>query len=331
MGVEQRIIGGGLLIAGIAICLILVFVFGGFGGDITPGEARTQVLSELFPRYERYVKGKNYHEARKVATEIESVIASGGAVNVKKLITADATTNRVAKRLHKLIRADAFAKNTENRWEFENKWFSGRTCALLRDLQAAVEDGAIKPYREAVRTAEATTEMIALARTASAKALEAKVPALPAGAPQTLTALNELFSVYSVSVEEMTAGLATPAPAAGKSRSARIKWNRTASKTDLPKRVRQLVAQSKALRTAGGNIERLGETLKSDAEADAVVARFLTQAATAVGGKLDDAARKSLADHVMLASYLRGLASIVEQHTGSTNELSPLFEVEFKL
>ena len=204
---------------------------------------------------------------------------SGGAVNVKKLITADATTDRVSKKIHKMIRADAFAKNSQDRWEFEKKWFSGRTCSLLRDLRSAVEDEVLKPYRESVRTAEDATAMIELARTASGLPLEAKVPDLPTGAPATLTQLNELFSIYSVSVEAMNAGMATPAPRAGKARSARIKWNRAAKKTELPKRVKQLVAQSRALRTASGDIERLGETLKSDAEADEMVARYLAKAA----------------------------------------------------
>ena len=62
-----------------------------------------------------------------------------------------------------------------------------------------------------------------------------------------------------------------------------------------------------------------------------MVARYLAKAAAVVGNKLTDADRKSLSDHVMLAGFLRGLATIVEQHAGSTNELSPLFAAQFKL
>jgi hypothetical protein len=101
MAVRDRVIGGGLLVIGVAIVLILIYLFK--LGSMQPTEAYEKIRDDLYPAYEKAEAEREYGEMTAVSKEIVKVLDAAGPKLVKDRFRSDAFSGSVEeKRLYEL-------------------------------------------------------------------------------------------------------------------------------------------------------------------------------------------------------------------------------------
>jgi hypothetical protein len=288
MPAEQRIIGGGLLIIGVAVVLILIFFFS--QGELTAREAHDKLMDETFPAWLTAEEDRDYLKQKRASEEALSILKEGGKNGVIKILQA-ATTDKKSQRLLKLIQDGGFEKNAEGMFEFDKGWYGETSHRALRKLRDAVEG--VKLLREVRDIAHATDAALGLVRLGSGMAVPAgavkPVPKddVPVMEPNPVYVHDvELYRAFGALAKDIQAALGSADPGAGKARSARLRWNKEIGASNLGERVASIPEKAQALLDASTEIMRSTRDLGDDAGAKDALDVYLEAAVGLVGAGL---------------------------------------------
>jgi len=340
MPAEQRIIGGGLLIVGIAVALILLYLFN-WGGMSAP-DAVKELETEFYPAYAKAEADRDYVGMRRLAERALAVIEKGGAVGVTKQLQGTATGgSREAKRLYEIVKDGTLEKNAEGLFEFKGEWFKDGTHRHLGDLADAI-DGRMKVLRLVRATAEEAAKAIEDARIGSGKPLEipeakaVEAEELPITSPNPVFDHDrELFRVFGLRAETVAEALATPNPS-GKATSSRLRWNRDIVTSGLAKQIEGLPEQVEEMKSLAVRIELSARGAAEDPAAQGALAALLQRGADAVAARLPDPAKKAFDERRalfargdVLARVLRREAVLLSPYLPAVRALGATFATEF--
>jgi hypothetical protein len=323
MAVQQRIIGGGLLIAGIAVVLILIFLFSDQG--ISTDEAYQRLLKEIYPEYAKAGEAGEYLAQKRLAEEAKSVEADTAMAALKKKITAEAAAgNRDAQGLQKLLEADAFSKNLEGLYELDGRWYRDTDHDALRRLGQALAEGvpALTDSRRAAKQVSTTLDQLRLGSGLPVEAPAAEAPAHPVAAADA-----ELFRAYGVRPAEVAKALATKGEGA-KAKSARLVWNNAdgvATRARLASEIEKLPGRAETIGRAAINLSVVAPKVAAANGAQAHVKEMLTRATSHLGAALEPAAREEFQAEATVASLtdqLRQEAKALDAHKTNANALA---------
>jgi hypothetical protein len=317
MAVQQRIIGGGLLLAGIAVVLILIFLFTNKG--VPWDEAYGQFKTDIQPRYRKAEESGDYLEIQKIAEDAMKLEKSTAMPSVMLEVKADAAKGDAqAQALLKLIESDAFKKNAQGLYALDGEWHDSRTHSVLRLLKRSLADGTTAVL-DARRAAKGATAVLADLRLGSG--LEIPLPAVGAGSNPVAAADAGLFAVFALPAADARKALAAKG-ASAKANSTRLVWNQ-ADATGTRARLAQDLSK---VPTLADTIERAGVALgKSEQDvkgldaakprASEYVRSAALQLASVLAGPEKEAFEKdatigTIADALMQeAKLLKGVAS----------------------
>jgi hypothetical protein len=289
MAVQQRIIGGGLLLAGIAVVLILIFLFSEPG--MSTDEAYDQLMKDIYPSYVKAGEAGEYQAQKKLAEEAKALAADTAMAALEKRIGADAAAgNRDARELQKLLEEGAFDKNVQGLYQLDGRWYRDTDHDALRRLGSALEE-AVPAVTEARRTARQLATTLDQLRLGSGLPVEAPAPAAAAGPVATADAL--LFRAFGVPVADVRKALATKGEGA-KAKSARLVWNRAdavATRARLAEELAQMPTLADRIGRAGINLKVAATKVGTASEVQAHLNEMLARAATHLGAALEPDAR----------------------------------------
>jgi hypothetical protein len=328
MAVQQRIIGGGLLLAGIAVVLILIFLFTNKG--VPWDEAYDQFRKDIHPRYVKAEEEGDYLALQRIAEDALKIEKGTAMPSVLQEIKAEAAKgNGQAQALQKLFESDAFTKNAQGLYAIDGGWYESRPHSALRLLKRSLGE-ALPALLDARRTAKTATTVLADLRLGSG--LELPPPPAAPAADAVALADGALFAVFGLRAEDVTKALASKGESA-KAKSARLVWNQSdASGTRA--RLAQEMAKIPAL---AETIERaavaLGKSEKDLRDLDAAKkqgAAYVKTAAAQLAAGLESAARPAFEAEATIASiagtlmqeaktlkaYASGTASLGQALTG---------------
>jgi hypothetical protein len=339
MPAEQRIVGGGLLIVGIAIVLILLYIF--TWGGTSPEQGLEELRGSVYPAWLRAEERGDYAEMKRRAQEALDVVAKHGRAAITKQLQGEATGgDRDSQRLYDLVAKDGFERNAQGLYSFQDGWFRSASHQALSDLAEAVDSKAraLRRIREAARDAD---KAMAQAREGSGHPL-AYPPAKEV--PEELAVVDpnpvyaadrELFRVFGITPEALAAALGVPNPG-GKATSARILWNRDVVPGNLDQRVERVPEEARALPEAATAIRSACEALARDPEAAAATGKLLRRAADLLAEDLAADAKAAFEEHRAafqdpdaLARVLAHEAKMLEPYLATIRELGRTFEKEF--
>ncbi len=333
MPAEQRIIGGGLLLTGVAVVLILLYFFA-FGGA-SAKDAYDTLVSDIHPAYQKAREQRDYLTQRRQASAAIDLLKDAGETAVLKHLAADASSgDKMAQTLQALIKDDVFKNNADGKYKFNDAWFTDTEHRALSGLDAAISE--LKELRTIRITARETADAIAAIGVGSGMTIELPPAKTNGGVGPTATLDAEAYRVFSVSTDAIKAALDTPVPPAGRAKTARIRWNKSRAASSLGKDVAALPERADALSSAAASIQAYGQTLRSQtATATAVAALLKTGLSHAAAGlspearRAFDAGRDTLDSIVKLADYARGQAALVKTHR-TVRDLGRLLGQSFK-
>jgi hypothetical protein len=332
MAIQQRIIGGGLLLAGIAVVLILIFKVH-FSG-VPEQEAYDRFLNEIHPEYAR-VQGaveagerEAYLELKRIAEEAQALAADTAMASVRKRIDADAARgDPKALALQKLLQGEAFKHNADGLYELEGEWYDDTTHYHLQQLKRSLLVEAVPALADARKVAKAAAEVVDGLRLGSGLELATAEPA-PEESP-VVAADAGLFRVLGIAPSEVAKALATKG-AGAKANSTRLVWNGTddAARQPLNARARARLAEDLArLPRHAEVVERavaklgLSETnLKGRDKAKKPAEEYVRQAARHLALVLDPAARQAVEAQASLgavAEILKREAKLLKGHAAN--------------
>ena len=331
MASEQRIIGAGMLLTGIAVVLILIYFFA-FGGT-SAQDAHEELVQKIYPAYKKAKAGGDYLAQRRQAEAALALLDDAGQTAVLTRIKADASSgDREALALQKLIEDGVLERNTKDEFKFARGWYSSSEHRALSGLEKSVESlKTVRRVREIARETAGALGQIALGGGAVIELPEAK--ASDGFGPST-AADAESFRVFGVSTAAVEALLQSPVPPAGRARSARLRWNQSRGDTALADEVASLPLKADELRAAAAQLQAYGQTLGGKAKdaVDRLVKTGLAHAAAGLEGEARqafEAGRDELASPAGLAKFARGQAGMLQAHT-TIRDLAKLLGSKFR-
>ena len=288
MPAEQRIIGGGLLMVGVAIVLVLIFLF--TQERTNAPEAYEEIISKHWPAYQRARKKDDYQGMQKAAAEILRVLDEADQVAVVKLIKADATTDREIRQLEKLIEEGGLEKNVDGYFELEGEWYVEKSHRALRQLAEAV--GGVRALKEIRTAARETRAAIAEISLGSGLPLE---PGAARSVPRDDIDKNPvyandagLYRVLGTEAAAVTKALQTKGGTA-KARSARLRWNargNDGARARLAEAVKAIAGKAEGLKRTATTIGHAAGNLAGDADATRKGDALLGKAVVLLGSGL---------------------------------------------
>jgi hypothetical protein len=302
MALQQRIVGGGLLMAGIAVVLILIFLFSNKGMPFD--EAYGELRNKIFPAYEKADEDGDYLKLQALAKEVSSIKSKAPMTAVLKEVRADAARgDRTAIGLQKLLEPrgtdgkDAFDKNLEGLYELDGGWYEARSHTALRLLKRCLDD-AMPALTETRRMGKALATTLDSLRTGSG--LEIALPAVDAPTSPVAAADARLFAAFGLRPDDIRTALTTKG-AGSPANSARLVWNKPDASDDR-KRLAEAMAK---IPTLASTIERSAVALgkaqqdlqgKEDAtkEAGTLIKAAGQQLATSLDGQARTAFEQGL-------------------------------------
>jgi len=338
MAAEQRIVGGGLLVVGIAVALILVYAF--WDAGLTPEEAYARIKEGPWPTFLEAEEKSDYLAMKRQAAEIVAMLEEAGRTPVLKRVAADAATASGAglRRLREMADKGELEKIAGGRYPFEGEWFVSNLHRELTELAAAVEelDSMAKPRR----VARAAHEAVALARTGSLGKVEigevASRPERPAEIPVPANDA-ELFRVLGTDRDALAAALETPSQPAGKARTARLRWNKTVATGTLAEDLRELPVWIRSLERHGRTIRRSYMAVRDDPDAKKRADHHIGKAYRLLGAELTephakawDEAEDKLKNADEIAGVLEAETRVLEPYRLRIPSLAPLFKRTFE-
>ncbi len=340
MPAEQRIIGGGLLLVGIAVALILLFLFN-WGGMSAP-DAVKELETEIYPAYARAEGDRDYAGMRRLAERALAVIEKGGSVGVTKHLQGAATGGtREAKRLYEIVKDGTLEKNAQGLYPFKGEWFKDGTHRHLDGLAEAI-DGRMKVLRLVRATAEEAARALDDARIGSGKDLA--IPEAKGVEPEELPICSpnpvfdhdaDLFRIFGVRAEALAEALTTPNPS-GRATSSRLRWNRDVVTSGLGKQIEGLADQVEEMKTVAVRIELSARGAAEDGAARGALDALLQRGADAVAARLPDAAKRAFdekralfAKGDVIARVLRREATLLAPYLAGSRALGVAFGTEF--
>jgi hypothetical protein len=327
MAVQQRIIGGGLLLAGIAVVLILIFLFGVNRG--TPSdEAYAKLKGEIYPRYLAAREKADYLGMQNIAEEVKDLEKDTEMAAVMTQARADALKDAQAKGLIDLLDQDAFEKNIGGLYALEGGWFDERTHAALRLLLQSLDKEAVPALLEVRRTAKKAHEVLDQLRLGSGLEL-ATAPAPAQGMNPMVSADAALLAVLGLPKAEVEKALAAKGDSA-KAKSARLVWNQADAASARGKlaeslaKVPQLAEAIDRAAIALGKSEQDVKGLAPGTDGAKRAAEIVRTAASQLSAGLDAAARQAFekdATIAMIADALRQDAKMLKGYAPNAPEL----------
>lgn len=252
MAVQQRIIGGGLLLAGVAVVLILIFVV--WMPQTSWEDAHKQFMEDILPRYTKADDAADYLALRRISEEALELGQDTTLNSVKQEVKAEAVKgNAQAQALQKLFDSNAFEKNAKGLYALDGGWYDNESHATLRLLKDSL--GASMPaLLEVRRTARTVQEELERLRVGSGLPLPVPPAAAP-GANPVAAADAALLAVLDIKPDDVRKALAAKGEGA-KAKSARLVWNQAGS-----------VDMRRKLADSMGKIPRLAESIERAAVA----------------------------------------------------------------
>ena len=305
MAVQQRIIGGGLLLAGIAVVLILIFVIN------TPGlsweEAYQRFRDDLYPRYTKAEEAGDYLELRRIGEEAQKVEADTTMKSVVQEVKAEAAKgNADAQALQKLFESNAFAKNAQGLYALDGEWYESRPHSALRLLKRSLGE-AMPALLDARRTAKTATTVLADLRLGSG--LELPLPPAAPAADAVALADATLFAVFGLRAEDVTKALAAKGESA-KAKSARLVWNQpdaAGTRARLAQEMAKIPALAEALERAAVALGKSEQDLRDIDAARKQGATYVKGAASQLAASLEGPARGTFEAEATVASVAQAL------------------------
>ena len=304
MAVQQRIIGGGLLLAGIAVVLILIFLFTNKG--MPWDEAYAKLRKEIYPRYLEAEKAGDYLKMSQLAEEVKDLEKKTTMASVVKEARADAVKGDPdAQGLIKLLDDRAFEKNIEGLYTLDGGWFDDRTHAVLMLLNRSLEKEAVPALLEARRTAKKVQEVLEQLRLGSG--LDLPTPPAPTQGVNPLAVADAaVLSVLGLPPAEVAKALAAKGESA-KAKSARLVWNQPDSAGTRGKlaeslaKIPQLAETIDRAATALGKSEQDVKGLPPSGEGAKRAQDFVKAAAGQIAAGLDPAVRQAFEKDASIA------------------------------
>jgi len=342
MPVQNRIIAGGFLVIGIAIVLILLYLFQ--WGGISPKEGYEKVLFELYPRYVTAEEDRDYGAMRKIATEIEETLEDAGRGTVIKRVLADASAGRRgARQCLQLLEDDVFARNAEGLFAFDTGFFRQAVHGAFVRL-AAIVDGELKLLRSFRETARHARKAISEAQIASGGELGIPPAAYVAKDPSPIVEPNpvyahdtELYRVFGVKPADLEAALGSQAPGGGRAKSARLRWNKNIAGSTLSANAQSLPEDAESLKRAAIEFQGLTATIASSPEAGDVLDFYMKKASAAVGSGLEGPLAAQFREHrakfetgAAITSVMEQEAKLILAYLDTVRELGRLFGQKFE-
>jgi len=338
MAVQQRIIGGGLLIAGIAVVLILIFLFHNKG--VPWDEAYATFKKDIYPRYVKADKAEDYLEIERIAKEAKALEANTAMAAVMQECRADAAKggDAAAQGLLKLLEPvdteghDTFDQNVKGLFGLGDGWYDRNAHRVLRQLEGFLGDG-LPGLLDVRRTGKALGEVLDSLRLGSG--LELPLPASdPSISAPVAVADGAVFRAFGIRPEDIAKALKAQGEGA-KAKSARLVWNQsdaTATRTRLAEglaKVPTLAEQIDRAATALGKAER---DLKGQPEATAAAARYVKAATSQLATVLEGPTRETFEANTSIgaiAEALRQEASILKAHAHNAPALGQALKGAF--
>jgi len=342
MAAEQRIIGGGFLIVGVAIVLVLLFYIAPWSSR-DPQKAHDEILSTAYPAYLAAEQDWNYLAIKRQAGRILDELKTGGRAAVLRAFQGDSSTgNKRAQQLLDRVRAHEFENNAQGRYRFDNGWYRAESHHALLNLAAAVEK--MKALRRIRDTAGAAREALADARLGSGLALEYPPAKLVPQDEVPIVSPNPVYQhdadldrVFGLPSEDLRAALSTPDPGPGRARPARLRWNRDVTSSSLADDVDAVPEQAEGLRAVAVDIERSARSLASDPVAAKQLAGYLAKAAGILEADLEGEQRKAFEAHragfetgIAISTILRREAEMLAPYLTTIRDLAKTFRIKFK-
>jgi hypothetical protein len=295
MPVQQRIIGGGLLLAGIAVVLILIFLFNTPGMDAA--EAYGKLRNEIYPAYVKADQEGDYTKLRALAEEAKGIEKNTTmAAVLKEMRAAAAGGDRDAQGLLKLFEpggtsGSAFDQNRNDLYELDGGWYDSRSHTALRQLKRCLDDAvpAIVEARRAAKSLQATLEQLRLG-----SGLEIPLPEADKIAKHPVAAADALqFRVFGLKPLDVTQALKTKG-AGAKANSARLVWNQQDASDDrrrLADELAKLPRNADAMERAAVALGKAADDLEGREDARKQAQQYLKNASNQLAAALDAAAR----------------------------------------
>jgi hypothetical protein len=339
MPVEQRIIGGGLLIGGVAVVLILLYLF--TWGGLSPQEAHDKLINEVYPAFVQAETDGDYLALKRRAQEASDVLDDGGRAGIVKILRSDASTgNRDAKRLLDLPKKKSFERNSEGRFGFDDGWYEESIHRALVRTNKGVEE--MKLLRKVRDTATEARKAVDEARTGSGLPLELPAAKLvprddaPIVDPNPIYVNDaELYRVFGLKPADMVQALATAAESS-KGRSARLRWNKNVVTSNLAKDIPALPDWAQSLRRMAVDIERGARDLEGRESARKALAKLLAEGARHLGRGIAPAQRAVFDENLSrfeqgaaIATVLRREAEMLEAYQVTVRDLGLTFAQPF--
>jgi hypothetical protein len=329
MAVQQRIIGGGLLLAGIAVVLILMFLFTDKG--MPWDEAYAKLRNEIYPRYVEAERAAEYDYLKitGIAQEVKDLEGRTPMASVLKEARADAVKgDTTAQGLIRLFDDGAFDKNLQELYALDGGWFDGKTHGVLRLLGRSLEKEAVPALVEARRTARKAQDVLDQLRIGSGLEL-ATPPAATQGMNPLAAADARLLAVLGLQAAEVQKALAAKGDSA-KAKSARLVWNQADSageRTKLAEALERIPALAETINRAAvalGKSEQDVKGLPASGDGAKRAAEFVRAAAAQLATGLDADARQAFekdATIAMIADALRQDAKLLSGYAPNARGL----------
>ncbi len=330
MAVQQRIIGGGLLLAGIAVVLILIFLFSNKG--VPWDEAYDQFRKDIHPRYLKAEEAGDYLALGKIGEEAMALEKSTPMKSVLQEVKAEAARGDLeAQALQKLLENEAFAKNAKGLYEIDGEWHDSRIHSALRLLKRSLTD-ATSGVADARRAAKSVADVVANLRLGSG--LEVPLPpAAPASNPVAL-ADAPVFAVLGLSSAEVRKALAAKAEGA-KANSARLVWNKPDAADNRARVAKELAEIPRLADTIERAAVALGKSEQDVKGLDAAkkrAAAYVKTAASQLAAALAGPAREAFEKDATIASLAEALmqdAKILKGYASNATGLGQALALNF--
>lgn len=290
MAVQQRIIGGGLLLAGIAVVLILIFL--PLSKEMPSTEAYQRLRNEIYPAYVKAEDAGDYVKLRSIAKEANELKGKTAMTAVlKEAEAAAATGDREARGLLKLLQGDAFDRNANDLYELDGSWYDSRSHTALRLLKRSLDE-AVPALVDARRAAQALGTAIEQLRLGSG--LEIPLPAKDAAAKHPVAAADaELFRGFALKPADIASALKAQG-AGAKANTARLVWNQkeaTADRARLAEEIAKLPRIADSIERAAVALGKADQDLKGRDDAGKQAMQYLKTASDKLAAALDAPAR----------------------------------------
>ncbi|MGQ0613024.1 MAG: hypothetical protein ACT4PV_04685 [Planctomycetaceae bacterium] len=324
MAAEHRIIGGGLLIGGVLVVVALLLLFNRPG--MAPEEAADELLKAVQPKFEAADEAGEYLAMRNEAKRALELLDAAGPNLVLRVIQTLATGDPKAAVVQRLIETGAYAKAAEDRFAFDDQWYSPAPHRALTLVRQAAEGASLKNLRAIRDVAKDLGKALEDARKGSGQPIEPPLapPAagrdLPAPIVELLAADAELFRSFALPHRALKAALRAPDPG-GEATSARERWNRDLAASGLPRSLKELDALIRSLREGANALEQAKKALREHPEARAAATLYLKRAGDSVASGLAAEARAALHDADALARFLAAEADLLQPASVNAREL----------